>query len=93
MFLGGTAVEELVKYLKALVFIQVHTLAASEGGPKPEILLNKAVFTAREIAEILGKSQAAVAKAIERARKTAKAAAVAENASIAEPATVADAVV
>jgi DNA-directed RNA polymerase specialized sigma24 family protein len=65
--------EELVKYLKALVFLQVQSMSGGEAFQKPELLLSRAGLTAREIAEALGKNQAAVAKAIERAKKAARA--------------------
>jgi hypothetical protein len=64
--------EELVKYLKALVFLQVQALSGGEAFSKPELLLSRAGLTAREIAEALGKNQAAVAKAIVRAKKAAR---------------------
>lgn len=64
--------EELVKYLKALVFLQVQALSGGEAFNKPELLLSRAGLTAREIAEALGKNQAAVAKAIERAKKATR---------------------
>jgi DNA-directed RNA polymerase specialized sigma24 family protein len=47
-------------------------LPNDEASQKPELLLSRAGFTAREIAEILGKNQAAVAKAIERAKKASR---------------------
>jgi DNA-directed RNA polymerase specialized sigma24 family protein len=62
--------EEVAKYLRALVFLQVQAL--SEVVQKPELLLSRAGLTAREIAEILGKNQAAVAKSIVRAKKAAR---------------------
>ncbi len=58
--------EELVKYLRALVLLQVGF--SGTGAAKPEVLLAKAGFTHKEIAELLSKSQAAVAKAISRAK-------------------------
>jgi DNA-directed RNA polymerase specialized sigma24 family protein len=64
--------DELVKYLRALVFLQVQTLSGGEAFQKPELLLSRAGLTAREIAEALGKNQAAVAKSIERAKKAAR---------------------
>jgi DNA-directed RNA polymerase specialized sigma24 family protein len=65
-------VDELVKYLKALVYLQVQTMSGGEAFQKPEVLLNRAGLATREIAEILGKSPAAVAKAIERAKKASR---------------------
>lgn len=68
--------EEVVKYLKALVFLQVNQRA--EGVPaKPELLLQKAGLKVKEIAEILGKKESAVTMTISRA----KAAAAKENAN------------
>jgi DNA-directed RNA polymerase specialized sigma24 family protein len=64
--------EEMVKYLKALVFLQAQSLNGGEPFQKPELLLSRAGLTAREIADVLGKNQAAVAKAIERAKKAAR---------------------
>jgi hypothetical protein len=66
------SVEELIKYLRALVFLQVQTLSGGEAFQKPELLLSRAGLTTREIAEALGKNQAAVAKSIERAKKSAR---------------------
>lgn len=65
--------EELVRYMKAMVMLQVRVaelLADKEDGVsvRPELLLAEAGFGAREIAGMLGKSQAAVAKSISRAR-------------------------
>jgi hypothetical protein len=68
--------EELIKYLKALVFLQVQTLSGGEAFQKPELLLSRAGLTAREIAEVIGKNPAAVAKAIERAKKAARVAVI-----------------
>jgi len=64
--------DELVKYLRALVYLQVQTLSGEEAFQKPEVVLSRAGFTAREIAEILDKNPAAVAKAITRAKKAAR---------------------
>lgn len=61
--------DELVKYLRALVFLQVQAQTGSAGFSKPELLLSRAGFKSREIGEILGKSEAAVQKTISRAKK------------------------
>jgi hypothetical protein len=71
-------VEELAKYLKALVLLQLHSAPFAPNGAsgsgatptpsKPEVLLSRAGFTHREIADLLGKTPTAVAKAISRAR-------------------------
>lgn len=60
--------EELVKYMKALTFLQLQVVTGSNVFGKPELLLSKAGFQHKEIADLLGKSQAAVAKAISRGR-------------------------
>jgi hypothetical protein len=61
--------EELVKYARALLALQIQQLYKNETPVKPEILLAKSGFSAREIAELLGKNPAAIAKAIQRAGK------------------------
>jgi hypothetical protein len=60
---------ELLKYTKALVSLQIHALNISGQLNKPEVLLSRAGLGARDIAEILGKNPAAVAKALQRAGK------------------------
>jgi DNA-directed RNA polymerase specialized sigma24 family protein len=62
-------VEEPVKYTKALLILQLQALNTTEDPVKPEILLARAGFAAREIAELLGKNSGAVAKTIQRAAK------------------------
>ncbi len=67
--------EELIRYMRAVMLIQLSSLqaAAARGevpGIKPELVLSQAGFSAREIGEMLGKSSAAVAKAISRARSS-----------------------
>jgi DNA-directed RNA polymerase specialized sigma24 family protein len=64
-------VDELVKYTRALLLLQVHALSKTEDPMKPEILLARGGLSAREIAELLGKSSVAVAKTIQRAGKGA----------------------
>lgn len=61
---------QTVKYLRAMVYLQLQDQAggASTFRGKPELLLAKAGFKAREIGDILGKKESAVAKAISRAR-------------------------
>jgi DNA-directed RNA polymerase specialized sigma24 family protein len=64
--------EEFVKYLKALVLLQLaaaHSAAEREGRlPRFELLLADAGFNNAEVARLLGKSPAAAAKAISRGR-------------------------
>lgn len=64
-------VSELVKFTRALLLLQVQALNKTEDPVKPEVLLARAGLTSREIAELLGKNSAAVAKAIQRATKSA----------------------
>ena len=64
--------EELVKYLKALVYLQVQSLAASPEFGKLELVLHRAGFKSPEIAAILGKKEAAVRKSISRAKQGTK---------------------
>jgi hypothetical protein len=61
----------LVKCAKASVLVQLQAHVAEDEREKPEILLARAGFVAREIAEMLGKSQAAVAKAVQRGGRAA----------------------
>ena len=60
---------ELVKYMKALLLLQVQGLDKTHDPIKPEILFSRAGLNAREIAELLGKNSAAVTKALQRASK------------------------
>jgi len=66
-------VEELVRYARALLLLQlkqVAILAETGKGPvvRAEVLLANAGFGAKEIADLLGKNYAAVAKSLSRAR-------------------------
>ena len=63
---------ELVKYIKALLLLEVYQLSKSDDSAKPEILLVRAGLSVKEIAELLGKNLAAVAKTIQRAGKGSK---------------------
>jgi hypothetical protein len=63
--------EELVKYMKALVFLQVQQATGQTTFGKPELLLSQAGFSHKEIGEILGKKANAVGMAIARAKKSA----------------------
>jgi hypothetical protein len=64
-----SSMKELLKYVKALVALQVQALSKAEDQVKPELLLARAGLPAREIGGLLGKSPAAVAKTIQRAGK------------------------
>jgi hypothetical protein len=63
--------EDIVKYLKALVFLQVNQQTGGTAA-KPEVLLQKAGLKVKEIAEILGKKENAVGMTISRAKAAAK---------------------
>jgi DNA-directed RNA polymerase specialized sigma24 family protein len=76
-------VDELLRYMKALVLLQLQTLPGTESPTKPEILLSRAGFPQKEIAEMLGKSPVAVAKTISRARAAQR-----KNASVADTAVI-----
>jgi DNA-directed RNA polymerase specialized sigma24 family protein len=60
---------ELVKYAKALLLLQLQGLNKTDDPVKPEVLLSRAGLNTREIADLLGKNSTAVAKAIQRAGK------------------------
>jgi DNA-directed RNA polymerase specialized sigma24 family protein len=60
---------ELVKYTKAMLLLQIQGLNKTDDPVKPEVLLSRAGLNAREIADLLGKNSTAVAKAIQRAGK------------------------
>jgi DNA-directed RNA polymerase specialized sigma24 family protein len=60
---------ELVKYAKALLLLQLQGLAKTDDPVKPELLLARSGFNPRQIGELLGKNSGAVAKAIQRAGK------------------------
>jgi hypothetical protein len=60
---------ELVKYIKALLLLQIQGLDKNHDPIKPEALLSRAGLSAREIADLLGKNSAAVTKALQRAGK------------------------
>ena len=60
---------DVVKYIKALLLLQIQALTKSDELMKPELLLQRAGLNTREIAELLGKNTAAVTKAIQRAGK------------------------
>ncbi|HEY6166990.1 MAG TPA: hypothetical protein VI454_03045 [Verrucomicrobiae bacterium] len=62
----------MIKYLKALTFLQLHTMTGSSAFAKPELLLHRAGFTSKEIGELLSKKETAVAKAIQRAKAAAE---------------------
>ncbi len=74
-------VDELLRYTRALVFLQLQQVTGADTFGRPELLLARAGFPHREIADLLGKSPAAVAKAISRGRAAARRAATEEDPS------------
>lgn len=62
-------ISDLVRYIKALVALQIQTMSKSEDPAKPETIMARAGLPAKEIAELLGKSPDAVKKTIQRAGK------------------------
>jgi len=64
--------EEIVKYLRALVFLEARRLVPEAPAVKPEILLAEAGLSYDEIAKMLNKSEGAVQKAVSRARMASK---------------------
>jgi hypothetical protein len=63
------AVEEMIRYLRALVVLQAAMMDRVEGGTKPEVLLHRAGFGIREISDVLDRSYAAVAQTLSRERR------------------------
>ena len=61
--------DESVKYLKAIMLLQLNQLMDEAERMKPEVVLTNAGFVQREIAEFLGKSQPAISKSISRAKQ------------------------
>jgi DNA-directed RNA polymerase specialized sigma24 family protein len=62
-------IKELLKYMKALLSLQIQALGPFEDRAKPEVSLARAGLSAREIGDLLGKKPAAVAKAIQRGKE------------------------
>jgi len=60
--------DELLKYIKALVYLHASAVAGGDEPPRTEVLLARAGLKHAEIANILGKTPAAVAKAVSRAK-------------------------
>lgn len=63
------AMEELTKYMRALVYLQVEAMAEGRAFRKPELLLTQAGFSYTETASILNKSPNAVKMAVHRSKK------------------------
>lgn len=60
--------DEVAKYMKALVHLQIASMYPVDPPLKPELVLRNAGFSNPEIADFLGKKTDAVAKAISRAK-------------------------
>ena len=65
------SLKDLSKSMKALLLVQLQAQLAPDDREKPEVLLSRAGFASREIADLLKKSQAAVAKSIQRSGREA----------------------
>jgi hypothetical protein len=63
--------KELVKATKAVFLVQLQALVERDHRDKPEVVLARAGYGAAEIAKLLNKGQAAVAKSIQRSGKAA----------------------
>ncbi len=60
--------DDVAPLLRALVLLQLEILRDKPDSPKPELLLQRAGLGISEIAEMLGKNYAAIAKALSRAK-------------------------
>ena len=56
----------MIKYLKALTYLKVQAMTGKAAFDFPEILLVRAGLTHKEIGEILGKTENAVALTVRR---------------------------
>ena len=66
--IGGDRMDELIKYMRALVYLQARQLSGEATAIKTEILLANAGLSYREISDMTGKSEPAIAKAVSRGR-------------------------
>ncbi len=64
--------EELVKYLRALVLFEIQTRTDPDEADKPEMVLHRAGFSNKEIGDLLNKNPASIAKAISRDKAARK---------------------
>jgi len=60
--------EEVIKYLRANLLLQLLKLDDENEKVKPEVLLHQAGFSHQEIADLLGKSYDAVRKVVQRSK-------------------------
>lgn len=63
------SLKDLARSAKALLLVQLQGQADRSEWEKPEVLLSRAGFAPAEIAKMLNKKPAAVAKALQRAGK------------------------
>ena len=64
--------DELLRYMRALVLLSLNDIKEEEERQGPDVVLSRAGFTNPEIAQLLGRTAAAVQKAIERSRKASR---------------------
>lgn len=64
--------DQLEKYLRALVLLELDSRRDANDTADPQILLSRAGFTGQEVAHLLNKKLAAVQKAVQRARQPAR---------------------
>ena len=69
--LENGALKDLVKCGKASVLLQLQAHQPEDARDKPEVVLARAGFIAREIAQMLGKTEAAITKSLQRNGKAA----------------------
>jgi DNA-directed RNA polymerase specialized sigma24 family protein len=62
--------EQLEKYLRALVLLQLDSQRDDGEAPNHTVLLSRAGFSSAEVADLLGKNVPAIQKAVQRARKS-----------------------
>lgn len=60
--------DELLKYIKALVYLEARRLSREEPGVAADLILARAGFSYKEIGAVLDKNEMAVAKAVNRAK-------------------------
>jgi hypothetical protein len=64
--------DELIKYVRALVYLQAQSMVVEGSTAQADFLLSKAGLSHREIGEILGRTEQAIAKSVSRARAARK---------------------
>jgi hypothetical protein len=66
-----TIARDIRNATRAILLLHLQAHAQPDQPEKPEVLLARAGFGSREIAEMLGKKQAAVVKTLQRAGRAA----------------------